>query len=94
MGYLAIPNGSLGPPCGLYTVHDIVGTEKYPKNQVVCEISFKLQLIAIQLHYLCKIPGVTVLYHRRRTVHSIFQMSISQNTKCGEILGFPRDGHS
>ena len=26
-------------------------------------------------------------------MHSIFQNSISQNTKCADIIDFPRDGH-
>ena len=29
------------------------------------------------------------LYHKRRTVHSIFQIHISQNTKCAHKTGFP-----
>ena len=28
------------------------------------------------------------------TVHSIFQISISRNTKCAEMVDSPRDGHS
>ena len=41
-------------------------------------------------HY---IYGVAVLYHKRRTVHSIFQIPISQNTKCVDKNGFPRPSH-
>ena len=26
-------------------------------------------------------------------MHSIFQISISRNTKCAEMVGFPKDGH-
>ena len=37
--------------------------------------------------------GATVLHHKRSTVHSIFQISISQNTKCVEMVGFPKDSH-
>ena len=43
--------------------------------------------------YIYKISSVTVLYHKRSTVQSIFQISISQNTKCTEMVSFPRDGH-
>ena len=45
------------------------------------------------MHYLYNISGVTVLYHKRRTVHSIFQICISQKTKCADKTGFPRPGH-
>ena len=36
---------------------------------------------------------MTVLYHKRRTVHSIFQIRISRNTKCADKTSFPRRGH-
>ena len=36
---------------------------------------------------------MTVLYHKRRIMHSIFQIRISQNTKCADKTGFPRPGH-
>ena len=36
---------------------------------------------------------MTVLCHKRSTVHSIFKFNISQNTKCAEIIDFTRDGH-
>ena len=39
------------------------------------------------------ICAVTAIYHKRSRVHSIFQISISRNTKCIEIVGFPRDCH-
>ena len=45
------------------------------------------------MHYLYNISGVTVLYLKRRTVHSIFQICISQNAKCADKTGFPRPGH-
>ena len=48
--------------------------------QVTCRNSYKM--IAIYLHYLYNIYGVTVLYHKKRTVCSIFQISIFRNTKC------------
>ena len=35
---------------------------------------------------------MTVLYHKRRTVHSIFQIRIFRNTKCAHKTGFPRPG--
>ena len=46
--------------------------------QVACKNSYKM--IAIKLNYLYNISGVTVLHHKRRTVHSIYQISTSQNT--------------
>ena len=36
---------------------------------------------------------MTVLCHKRSTVHSIFQISISQNTICAEMIDFRKDGH-
>ena len=36
---------------------------------------------------------MTVLYHKRRTVHSIFQVRISRYTQCVDKTGFPRPGH-
>ena len=36
---------------------------------------------------------MTVLHHKRRTVHPIFQICISRNTKCVDMPGFPRPGH-
>ena len=39
------------------------------------------------------ISGVTVLNHKRSAVHSIFQISISCDTKCARVVGFPRDCH-
>ena len=54
-------------------------------------ISYKL--IAIQLHYSYKIPDMTVLYHKRNTVHPIFQISISWNTICAEMVDFHKPGH-
>ena len=50
-------------------------------------------MIAIQLHYLYKISGVTVLDHKRSTLHSIFQISISQNMKCAQMDGLPKYNH-
>ena len=35
---------------------------------------------------------MTVLYHKRR-MHLMFQIRISQNTKCADKTGFPRPGH-
>ena len=37
---------------------------------------------------------MTALYHKRRTVHSIFQICISRNTKCAHKTCFPRLGHN
>ena len=33
------------------------------------------------------------MHHKGRTVHSIFQIHISRNTKCADMPGFPRPGH-
>ena len=52
-----------------------------------------LMVIAMQLHYSYKISDMTVLCHKRSTMHSIFQISISQNTKCVEMVNFLRVGH-
>ena len=38
---------------------------------------------------------MTILYYKRRTVHSIFQVRVCRNnTKCADKTGFPRSGHS
>ena len=54
--------------------------------------------ILLLLYYTCYIiiiiSGVAVLYHRRSTVHSIFQISISGNTNGVGKTGFPRPGIS
>ena len=36
---------------------------------------------------------MTVLCHKRSTVHSIFQISISRNTICAEMVDFRKPGH-
>ena len=59
--------------------------------QIACRISY--EILAIQLGYLyCKFGGAT-LQHWRVTVHSIFQISISRNTKCAHKVGFRKFGH-
>ena len=74
------------------SIRDITGTEKtfwkISSIQVACRISYKL--IAIKLHYSYK---MTVLCHKRSTVHSIFQISISRNTICAEMVDFRKPGH-
>ena len=37
---------------------------------------------------------MTVLCHQRSTVHSIFQISISRNTICAEMVDFRKPGHN
>ena len=45
------------------------------------------------MHYLCKISSVTVLSHRRGTIHSIFKIGISRNMKCAYMVGFLKYSH-
>ena len=82
-------------PSPIDSIRDITGSEKLSHKtsniQIADRNSYKM--IAIQLHYLYNISGLTVLYHKRRTVHSIFQIRISRNTKCAHKTGFPRLGH-
>ena len=49
------------------SIHDITGAEKNYSSQVTSTISY--EMIAIQIHYSYKIYGVTVLCHRKSTVH-------------------------
>ena len=37
--------------------------------------------------------GVATLHHQRSTAHSIFKIRISRNTKCDNLVGFPKSGH-
>ena len=46
-----------------------------------------------QIEGTAQIPDVTVLCHKRSTVHSIFQISISPNTICAEMVDFCKPGH-
>ena len=45
------------------------------------------------MHYLCNISSVTVLSHRRGTIHSIFKIGISRNMKCAYMVSFLRYSH-
>ena len=38
--------------------------------------------------------GGAILHHQRTTAYSIFQISISRNTKCGNKVGFRKSGHN
>ena len=74
---------SFRPPTPIDSISDIKVAEKTIKKtssiQVACRNSYKM--IAILLHYFYKISSLTAIYHQRSTVHSISQISISQNTK-------------
>ena len=82
-------------PPPIDSIRDITGTEKTvwktSSIQVASRISYKV--IAKKLHYSYQLPDVTVLCHKRSTVHSIFQISISRNTICAEMVDFHIPGH-
>ena len=79
-GYFThLPNCPRLPPTPpIDSIRDITGTEKiYPKKPaafkyVACRNSYEMIAIYNNTIYIPNIPGVTVLYHKRRTVHSIF----------------------
>ena len=37
--------------------------------------------------------GVATLHHWRATAHPIFKIRISRNTKCDNLVDFPKSGH-
>ena len=79
-------------PPPINSIRDITGTEiNHLKNQQHSSSLYKL--IAKKLHCSYQIPDVTVLCHKRSTVHSIFQISISRNTICAEMVDFRIPGH-
>ena len=78
-----LPPPSPARPPPIDSIHDIIGTEKFIQKTSSIQ---ELVQIAIYIVYL---SGVTILYHIRRTGHSIFQIHISQNTKCTDKTGFP-----
>ena len=100
------PSASRPPPArppdhppSIDSIRGITGTEKnYLKNQQhsssfeFSRISYKL--IAKKLHCSYYIPDVTVLCHKKSTVHSIFQISISQNNLCAKMVNFCKPGHN
>ena len=51
------------------------------------------ETVAISLLYLYSKSCVAIMCHRRTTDASMFQNGISQNTKCDNLVGFPKSGH-
>ena len=52
------------------------------------------ETVVIRLLYLYSKSCVAIMQHRRATAALMFQNGISQNTKCDNLVGFPKSSHN
>ena len=81
--FLTRPGSPHPPPARpppIESIRDITGSEKIIQKTISIQVAGRnsYEMIAIYVTTLSiYISGVTVLYHKRRIVHSIFQIRIS-----------------
>ena len=76
-------------------IHDIkVVVKNYLKNQHwILHGRINYETVAISLLYLYSKSCITIMQHKRTKVASMFQNSISWNTKCDNLVGFSKTSH-
>ena len=52
------------------------------------------ETVAISLLHVYSKSCVAIMQHRRATAASMFQNGISRNTKCDNLVGFPKSSHT
>ena len=85
-----LPPSPSSPPTPIDSMRDATGTEKkLSKNQLAWRISYNMIATYITILFIqCTYLALLYYNHKRTTVHSIFQISISQNTKCADRSHF------
>ena len=85
------------PPTPLYMISMILQlgvVKNYLQNQQwIMHSKVSYETLATRLLYLYSKSGMATMKHRRTTVASIFQSSISRNTKCDNLVGFYKSSH-